>query len=49
MTRRDGQPVYFVRDNGVGMKPQCHDQVFGLFNKLDAQTEGMGVGLAESE
>jgi len=23
-----------------------HERVFGLFNKLDAQTEGAGVGLA---
>jgi PAS domain S-box-containing protein len=42
----DGRPILFVRDNGVGIEPQYHDQVFGLFNKLDAQTEGTGVGLA---
>jgi signal transduction histidine kinase len=42
----DGQPILFVRDNGVGIEPQYHERVFGLFNKLDAQTEGTGVGLA---
>jgi signal transduction histidine kinase len=41
-----GQPIFFVKDNGMGIDPQYHDQVFGLFNKLDAQTEGTGVGLA---
>jgi PAS domain S-box-containing protein len=42
----DGKPIFFVRDNGVGIDPRYHDQVFGLFSKLDAQTEGTGIGLA---
>ena len=36
----------FVRDNGVGIEPEQHERVFGLFNKLDARTEGTGIGLA---
>jgi PAS domain S-box-containing protein len=40
------QPVFFVRDNGLGIEPRYHEQVFGLFNQLDAQTEGTGIGLA---
>jgi signal transduction histidine kinase len=35
-----------LRDNGIGIEPQYHERVFGLFNKLDAETEGTGVGLA---
>lgn len=37
---------FFVRDNGMGIEPQYHERVFGLFNKLDAHTEGTGVGLS---
>jgi signal transduction histidine kinase len=35
-----------VRDNGIGIAPEFHERVFGLFNKLDAATEGTGIGLA---
>jgi signal transduction histidine kinase len=41
-----GQLIFFVRDNGVGINPQYHERIFGLFNKLDANSEGTGVGLA---
>jgi signal transduction histidine kinase len=38
--------LFFVRDNGIGIVPEQHERVFGLFNKLDANTEGTGIGLA---
>ncbi len=36
----------FVRDNGVGIAPEYHDQVFGLFERLSSRVGGSGVGLA---
>lgn len=41
-----GMTVFFVRDNGIGISPEHHEQIFGLFNKLDPSVEGTGVGLA---
>jgi len=41
-----GMLIFFVKDNGMGIDPEHHERIFGLFNKLDAQSEGTGVGLA---
>ena len=40
------KPVFYVRDNGIGIALGYHEQIFGLFNKLDPNVEGTGVGLA---
>jgi signal transduction histidine kinase len=39
-------PVLFVRDNGIGIDARHLETVFGLFDKIDARSEGTGVGLA---
>ena len=44
--KENGLPVFFIRDNGMGIEKEHHERVFGLFNKLDARSEGTGVGLA---
>jgi PAS domain S-box-containing protein len=42
----DGKPIFYVMDNGIGIDLVHHDRIFGLFNKLDAGSEGTGIGLA---
>ncbi|ACH38967.1 sensor histidine kinase, DUF3365 and PAS domain-containing, heme-binding [Citrifermentans bemidjiense Bem] len=41
-----GEQVFWVRDNGMGIAEQYRETVFGLFNKLDPHSEGTGIGLA---
>ena len=38
--------VFYVRDNGIGIPREFQENIFGLFNKLDARSEGTGIGLA---
>jgi signal transduction histidine kinase len=41
----DDKPIIFIRDNGIGIHPDFHERIFGLFNRLDPSVEGTGVGL----
>jgi PAS domain S-box-containing protein len=42
---KDGKPILFIKDNGVGIEPQYHERIFGLFNRLDPSVDGTGIGL----
>jgi signal transduction histidine kinase len=42
---RGAEMIFYVRDNGGGIDPRHQAKVFGLFEKLNTQIEGTGMGL----
>lgn len=42
----DGEPWFFVRDNGIGIDSQNQDKIFNLFERLSPEFPGSGIGLA---
>ena len=40
------QVLCWVRDNGMGIASKYHEKVFGLFERLEVDREGTGIGLA---
>jgi signal transduction histidine kinase len=43
--RRDGELRLYVRDNGRGIPPAYRERIFELFQRLDHEASGTGVGL----
>lgn len=41
----DGMLVCAVKDNGIGIEPQYHDRVFNLFERLNPEIDGTGIGM----
>jgi PAS domain S-box-containing protein len=47
--RKDDQYfIFWIRDLGIGISPEFHQKIFGVFNRLHQQeeVEGTGIGLA---
>ena len=44
----DGEPAYFIRDNGVGFNMEHAEQIFRPFQRIHKESEfiGTGIGLA---
>jgi PAS domain S-box-containing protein len=42
----DEEFIFSVQDNGIGIDAEYHDRVFGVFKRLGAEMEGIGMGLA---
>ncbi len=45
LTTEANETTFFVKDNGIGIAPDYHEKIFGLFNKLNPEGGGTGVGL----
>jgi signal transduction histidine kinase len=43
---RDDMALIHLRDNGIGLDPRYAERVFELFEQLDPDREGTGLGLA---
>ncbi len=43
---RDGLDIFYVKDNGIGIPAEFHEEIFELFRRLNGEeSDGAGVGL----
>jgi PAS domain S-box-containing protein len=44
--QENGETIFFVTDNGIGIDPRYCTKVFGIFEKLNPKSPGAGLGLS---
>lgn len=43
---QEGELIFYVKDNGVGIEKKYQERIFSLFEQLDPTIDGTGIGLA---
>ena len=44
--QNDNELICKVEDNGIGIDPRYHDRIFNLFERLNPEIEGTGIGMS---
>jgi len=44
--RKEGESIYCVEDNGIGIKPEDQEKIFRVFQQIDSERDGEGLGLS---
>lgn len=42
---QESEEIIYVQDNGAGIDPEYHEKIFGLFERLNTNVDGTGIGL----
>lgn len=46
MEKENGNQIFYVKDDGIGIEKAHHEKIFNMFEQLDKTREGSGMGLA---